>query len=105
MQNAAYTGLMGVGCICAGKMTQNPDQAKQLEKDARARSVRRETWLKRVWRVSRKGNEYLNMDGCNIGVHQNRDGSWGWRVESRFSPGSYQTMRQAKLALFEAMNQ
>jgi hypothetical protein len=42
---------------------------KRREAKLRNRAVRRTRWLQRKWRVSAKGNSFLNVDGHNLGVH------------------------------------
>lgn len=53
------------------------------------------------WRVSAKGNSFLNVDGHNLGVHMNKFKRWGYRIGSRFSTKTYATKDEAKLALFD----
>jgi hypothetical protein len=65
------------------------------------RAVRRTRWLQRKWRVSAKGNSFLNVDGHNLGVHVNKFKRWGYRIGSRFSAKTYATKDEAKLALFD----
>lgn len=89
-----------VGCVCAGHMEQDYQAALTRERAVRNRSARRKNWLSRRWRLSAKGNPYLNVSGRNVGVFPAQSG-WRWRVGHSFGAGTYPTPDQAKLALFD----
>jgi hypothetical protein len=91
-----------VGCVCAEKMSGDSVGPKQRETKLRNRSIRKMRWLTRKWRVSSKGNSFLNVDGYNMGVHQNKTGRWGYRIDDKFSSKTYSSKDEAKLALFDA---
>ncbi len=61
----------------------------------------RTRWLQRKWRVSAKGNSFLNVEGHNLGVHMNKFKRWGYRIGNSFSAKTYATKDEAKLALFD----
>ena len=73
------------------------------------RAQRRRRWLSRKWKVSVKGNAYLNADGMNITVYRRTRILWGARIEERASgrsvtsKGRYTNEDAAKLAAFDAM--
>ena len=90
-----------VGCVCAEKMSGDYEGPKRREAKLRNRAARRTRWLQRRWRVSAKGNSFLNVDGHNLGVHMNKFKRWGYRIGSRFSTKTYATKDEAKLALFD----
>lgn len=92
-----------VGCVCAGKMSGDYEGARQRERVLRNKAARRSNWLKRNWRVSAKGNPYLNIDDFNIGVHKS-GAKWGYRIGKTFSADRFPTEDEAKLALFEAFS-
>lgn len=48
-----------VGCVCAGKLINNPELAKSLERNSKNRAKRRENWLERKWTRARTGNLYI----------------------------------------------
>lgn len=52
-----------VGCVCAEKMSDDYEGPKRRETKLRNRAVRRTRWLQRKWRVSAKGNSFLNLEG------------------------------------------
>jgi len=92
-----------VGCVCAGKMSGDIEGAESREKDARNRASRRRTWLIRDWRRSKKGNEYLRLNGIPLVVFPSKFGGWCYSINGQFSPRSYDTADAAKLAMFEAI--
>lgn len=65
-----------VGCVCAEKMSDDYEGPKRREAKLRNRAVRRTRWLQRKWRVSAKGNSFLNVDGHNLGVHPTKTKRW-----------------------------
>jgi hypothetical protein len=94
-------GDLAVGCICAGKMTGDYVGAKERERVVRNLGKRRENWLKRKWRISGKGNQYLNILGHNVGVNRQGQG-WVGRVDGWFSQ-RVPTEAAAKLKAFEKL--
>jgi len=92
---------LSVGCICAGKMTGDYEAAERREAVLKNKAARKARWLTRKWRLSTKGNPYLNIDGNNIGVHR-KGTRWAYRIDQSFGIDVYESEAEAKLALFEA---
>jgi hypothetical protein len=90
-----------VGCICAEKMSGDYQGPRRREGRLRNRAVRRSRWLDRRWRVSAKGNPFLNIEGHNLGVYKTKAGRWGYRIGNRFGQRTYAALDEAKLALFD----
>ena len=57
-----------VGFVCAEKMSDDYEGPRQREARLRNRAARRTRWLQRKWRVSAKGNSFLNLEGQPGGV-------------------------------------
>jgi hypothetical protein len=63
-------------------------------------------WLDRRWRVSAKGNDWLEADGFRVVIFE-RGGSWAAAVIAtggefkHFSRRTYASESQAKLAAFD----
>jgi hypothetical protein len=111
MSHPDYADTLGCGCICAGYMEQDLVSARRREREFRNRCARRSYWLRRKWRVSARGNQYLNVDGFNVVVYPRRDGQGqGWRLThkatgiTQFSARPYETEAAAKLAAFDVMH-
>jgi len=113
MTHPDYPDQLGCGCDCAGRMEENYEGAKQREKILRNAAGRKRRWLSRDWRVSSKGNPYLNSDGYNVVIYPSEsNGSaqiWGFRITNRAtndslqSRKSYPTEDSAKLRAFDAI--
>ena len=95
-----YPVTVEAGCICAGHMADGYD-GHAREQILKGVAERRKRWLGRNWRVSRNGNEYLNLNGYRFGVCPRGNG-WNWWIirPHRFGDG-YKTRHEAKMALFE----
>ena len=100
---------LDTGCICAGNMEGNPFAAGYRESEVRRISERRRNWLRRKWRVSRNGNEFLNVDGFNVVIFAQHDG-FGAKIEHResYDPAEWlevpaPTVIAAKLAAFDRL--
>ena len=90
-----------VGCVCAEKMSDDYEGPMRRENRLQNRAARRRHWLQRKWRVSLKGNPFLNVKGYNIVVYPTKAGRWGYKIGDRFGPKTYATVTDAKLALFD----
>ena len=73
MRHPDYPDDLRVGCICAEHMETDRQAARSRERWKRNEAQRRANWLKRTWRVSQRGNEYLNA--FNVTVFQRPDGA------------------------------
>lgn len=120
MAHQYYEEQLQVGCICAGKMSDDAEGARAREKKLRNRASRRTNWLKRKWKTSRNENHCLRLKGYVMvvfPVSPTHYRSGGWRFSIRggicfsisgdsirideFSQRTYGSQDQAKLALFE----
>lgn len=80
MQHPEYPDVLGVGCVCAENMEEDPLRPREREKRLRSLAGRRKSWARRNWRVSAKGNAYINTEGYNLTVFPSPS---GWRVTIR----------------------
>jgi hypothetical protein len=112
MEHPSYPDTLGVGCVCAEHLEGDYDAPRAREKVLRKTARRRKTWVVRKWRLSAKGNYYLNAEGFNLVVFQKRDANgawWAFKVENRqtnraqFSRRRYPTEVAAKNATFDAL--
>jgi hypothetical protein len=109
MAHENYPATLRVGCVCAGNMEGDLAAARTREAEFRGERARKGRWLSRPWRLSARGNQFLNTnDGFNVVVFK-RGPIWAARVEhrtsgySRASSRHYGSSDAAKLAAFEAM--
>lgn len=99
-----------VGCICAGKLTGNPEGAEQSDRAARNIAARRANWCGlKGWRSGRNGSQILKKDGrifcLNSGKFGGWSGSWTGRGDEVWQRvgGWHRDLDAAKLALFDAV--
>jgi hypothetical protein len=84
LEHEFWNDTIEVGCICAGKLTGDLEEARRLEKEAKNKTNRRERWLERPWKISRNGNHYLKFrhQGAryHIIVFKSKYGKWNFRA-------------------------
>ena len=61
------------------------------------------SFLTRKWRLSGHGNRYLKVRGVLVVVFYGWDRRWSYQVAGEYSPRSFVSEREAKLAAFEAL--
>jgi hypothetical protein len=82
MTHPDYPDTLEVGCVCAENMEGDYVSPRRREAEFKRRQARRCRWLTCEWRVSSRGNEYINADGFNVVVYPRGIG-WAARVEHR----------------------
>lgn len=104
MEHPNYRRL-SVGCMCAGKMEGNIEGAKRRETRLKNRQSRRMRFLKRKWRLSKKGNEYLRIDGHLVMLYNiaGTKNCWKYSIDKQFCNITYPTREQVMAALFDAL--
>ncbi|MEW5930396.1 MAG: hypothetical protein AB1941_23290 [Gemmatimonadota bacterium] len=106
MEHADYAETLACGCVCAGHMEQDLAAARERDESMRSRAGKRARWLTRRWKVSAKGNDWLEADGFRVTIFE-RNGGWAAAVIAtggtyrHFSRRTYVTENQAKLAAFD----
>ena len=109
MTHPEYRTLI-VGCVCAGRMEGNIEAARQRENDFKNRNSRRDTFFKRKWKTSQKGNQYLKINNHVIVLYQmkTKEGKcygWQYSIDSVFCKSKYKTREAAVNAAFVALEQ
>lgn len=107
MKHPDYKNILGVGCICAGKMEENYIIAKQRDDYMKKRASKRQRWLKNSrWKKSQKGNDWIKTDGYIIVMKKNGV-LWSALIKSedetfkKWSNRKYESINEAKLAAFD----
>ncbi len=109
MHHPDYATDLDVGCVCAEHMEDDYMRPRQREKTLRSAAGRKKRWLSRRWRISVRGNPYIDTDRFNITIFRRESGTWGGRIEERETSRSitskthYATEDAAKLAAFDGM--
>ena len=97
-------GSLGVGCICAGKMEGNIEQAKKREQDFKSKESRKENFKNRQWKTSKNSNSYLKIkDHLVVLYHNKKYNTWKYSLDNVFCPEIYPTREEAMDAAFEAL--
>lgn len=90
-----------VGCICAGRMTDDYITPERREVELRNRASRRANWSNKQWKCSKKGNYYLKKDDHHLTIFQDKKTTkFKCIVDDEFGTLSYNDLRLAKVALF-----
>ena len=106
MENDRYPESLSVGCVCAGHMEDDLVASKEREGSMRNRASKRKRWVNRKWKVSEKGNQYIESDGYRVIVRP-LTGKWGVSVakigtdDVSHSRRSTKSGDRAKLAGFD----
>jgi hypothetical protein len=88
MEHPDYGETLGVGCICAGHMEQDLVGARRRETTFKNKKQRSKRWLTREWKVSAKGNAYINVNNWNVVIYK-KGSLWGGRISKRTSGETY----------------
>ena len=109
MKHSEYNDVLGVGCVCAGKMEENYSGAKLRDDFMKKRSAKRLRWIKNShWKLSQKGNKWIEADGYII-VMKKQNNLWSALVKSKdgtfkeWSKRKYESIDEAKLAAFDCL--
>ena len=95
---------LGVGCICAGKMEGNIEQAKKREQDFKSKEARRESFKNRHWKTSKNSNSYLKIKDNLVVLYYNKNyNNWKYSLDNQFCPEIYSTREEAIDAAFEVL--
>ena len=109
MTHEAYSEELQVGCVCAGHMEQDLTAAKNREASMKSRASKRKRWVSRRWKVSVRGNHWIESDGFRVSVYR-KDKGWGAAVSEvggtfeKHSRLFYSTEPQAMLAAFDVIS-
>lgn len=104
MVHPSYRPL-DVGCICAGKMEGNVEQAIKRENEFKNKEARRENFMKRKWKTSRNGNQYVKIKDHIIVLYRQKDRSgWKYSLDSKFCSTVFDTREKAIGVAFEALD-
>ncbi len=102
MEHPDY-GNLSVGCVCAGKMEGNVAEAKRREADFKNREARRESFLRRQWKRSKRGNEYLKIDGHLAVLCREEKDKWKYSIDNEFCQVGYDTREEVLQGVFRAL--
>jgi hypothetical protein len=101
IDHADYAFRLRVGCICAGKLTGNPERHFDLEGVLRRKASQRKAWSNlKSWKISAKGNPYIFKDDVLVVLYSGGQ-QWSFSVGGIRSNRWYNTQAQVEVAAFE----
>jgi hypothetical protein len=107
MKHREFKDILGVGCICAGKMEENYTKAKSRDDFMKKRASKRLRWIHSSrWKISQKGNDWIKTDDYIV-VMMKRNGFWKALIKNKaknfekWSERNYESLEKAKLAAFD----
>ena len=105
MIHPAYHPL-DVGCVCAGKMEGDIEKARKRENGLKNKEARRNNFIKRKWKTSKNGNQYLKIKDHIIVLYKQKNKSgWKYSIDSKFCGTVFTSREEALNAAFEALEQ
>ncbi|MGN1306231.1 MAG: ATP-dependent helicase [Faecousia sp.] len=103
MYHPDYRSL-GVGCVCAGKMEGNIEQARKREQEFKSKQSRKDHFKNRQWKTSKNSNSYLKIKEHLVVLYYNpKNNTWKYSLDHVFCPEIYGTREEAVDAAFEAL--
>ena len=107
MVHPEYPGEIAAGCICAGRMEEDYKAARRREQPLRKKARQRTQSLKK-WRISARGNPYINMDNINAVIFPKGAGWAGRIIDNKtgkkiFSRRPYANQTEIKLHAYDAI--
>lgn len=108
MVHPQFAVELKVGCVCAGNMEENILNAKGRDAMLKSRSAKRKRWLSRKWKISAKGNDYIEVDGYRITIFF-QNNTWAGCIDEingnykDFSRRKYESKDKMKLACFDLL--
>lgn len=104
LSHPAVDEIFKVGCICAEKMTEDYINPQEREKEVRNKSIRRSTFLKKLWDKSQKGNYTLSYRGHRFTIFKDRlSTKYKCVIDEQFGDHKFDTIDQAKSAIFDGI--
>lgn len=102
MTHPEYAAPLDVGCVCAGKMEGDYEEARKRESAFKKRQKLINKWTRKGWNVSKNGNLYKKYKGIvfiiieNSGLYSflvKEDGKEGYAASKKYWPTSADSMR------------
>ena len=87
----------------SAKMEGNVAEAKRREADFKNREARRESFLRRQWKRSKRGNEYLKIDGHLAVLCREEKDKWKYSIDNEFCQVGYDTREEVLQGVFRAL--
>ena len=105
MYHAETRMQLDCGCICAGKLEGDIDKARKRESDFKSKEQRKINFMKKKWKLSSAGNEWLKIKNHFIDIFQyKKTGKWNFVIDDVFNKTVYDTREECIEAAFYAID-
>lgn len=108
MRHPDYPTQLTCGCVCAGNMEQNLTAARRREALMKNDLKRRNAFPRlKEWRLSQKGNPWIQRDGWNVTIFPRGNGFKAVLSRGKdkiFLPKIFPSVEEAKLAAYDTMH-
>ncbi len=105
MEHPQYHSLT-CGCVCAGRMEGDVEEARRREADFKKMQARRIGFFKRKWKRSKKGNEFLKIEDHVVVLYHIKDGGrWKYAIDSDFCKEIFASRERAMAAAFDRLEE
>lgn len=93
-----------VGCDCAEKMTNDYLNPDKLEKELKNRASRKRNWIKKDWKVTANGNNYLRIESHFILIYVDKfSKKYKVKIDETFGKKEFNSLVEAKIAAFNGI--
>lgn len=93
-----------VGCVCAEKMTDDYLNPKLKQRELKNKATRRRNWVNRKWKISAKGNSYLNIENHNIVIFKDKfSEKFKVKIDETIGCKFFDDIEEAKIASFNGI--
>ncbi|WET67954.1 hypothetical protein [Sphingobacterium sp.] len=104
LEHSDVSSKFRVGCRCAEKMTSDYVNPEKRERELRNRASRRMNWKRKIWKRSKNGNYYLNVDDNHLLIYTDKKtNKFKVKIEETFGRKSFDKLEQAKIAAFNGI--
>ena len=93
-----------VGCVCAGNMEGDVEEAKKRENRFKNKEIRKANFKNKKWKKSYAGNEYLRIKGHVIVIFRDFN-TYGYSIDGKYSINSYKSRDDLIDYIFEVVDE
>lgn len=104
MKHEDVSSIVAVGCVCAGKMEGSIESAESREKDFKNRIMRKRNFLKKKWKVSKKGNLFIRYRGKSITIYKVSPLEYRIYLENKLINAHFANLKEALERAFDEVD-
>ena len=102
MKHPDVNRILMVGCVCAGRMEGNEESASFRENNYKGRLSRKNTFLKKKWRLSSKGHPYIKVrNDIYLMYFINEENKWILFINGKTDQKKYNSREEIINDVFE----